>query len=96
MTAPKEAQVQTLMMFIVKYVVSNKNKGLILSPKVKWTIVLKFKVHIISNPDQTKNPDNCRSISGGKVFLNGMPKASCSVTHKFAMFSVTHAKLQQA
>jgi hypothetical protein len=39
------------------------------------------------------SPDDCRSVSGGKVFMNDVPISFRSVTQKFVMFSVTEAEI---
>ena len=88
MTAPKEAHVRAL-----KYVVSTENRGLVLSPKERWSSKHKFKIHGRLDLDYAMNPDDRRSISGGRVFINGAPIASRSVTQKFVMLSMTEAEI---
>jgi hypothetical protein len=39
------------------------------------------------------NPNECRSISDGRVFVNCALIAFCSVTQIFVMLSVTEAKI---
>jgi hypothetical protein len=39
------------------------------------------------------NPDDCRSISGERVFVNDVPISFCRVTQKFVILSVTEAKI---
>jgi hypothetical protein len=94
MTVPREAHVRALMM-LTKYVVSTAKGGLLLAPKEKWSIRHKFKVHSRSDSDYPMNSSNRRSISGGRVFMNGMPIVFHSVTQKFVMLSMTKPKLQQ-
>ena len=58
----------------------------------RWSIGHKFKVHSGSDSNYATNPDNSRSVSGGRVFVNGVPIAFCSATQKFVMLSVTKPK----
>ena len=37
--------------------------------------------------------DDCRSISGGRVFMNGAPTSFCSAMEKFVTLSVTEADI---
>ena len=43
--------------------------------------------------DYATNPDDSRSVSGGRVFVNGVAISFCSVTQKFVMLSVTEAEI---
>ena len=42
--------------------------------------------------DYATNPDDCRSVSCGRVFLNNAPVTFWSATHKFVTFSVMEAE----
>jgi len=39
------------------------------------------------------NPDDCRNISGGRVFVNDAPMSFRSAMHKFVMVSMTQTKI---
>ena len=43
--------------------------------------------------DYAMNLDDCRSISGGRVFVNGELISFCSATQKFVMLSMTEAEI---
>ena len=70
-----------------------KNKGLVLTPKDLWSTGYLFKTHGRSDSDYTTNSDDHKSISGGGVFVNGMPICFRSVTQKFVTLSVTEAEI---
>ena len=44
MTAPREAHVRALMT-LIRYMISNRDRGLVLAPKEIWSLEHKFKVH---------------------------------------------------
>ena len=92
MTAPREAHVRALMV-LIKYIMSTKNRGLVLLPKQHWSPEYKFKVHGQLDSDYATNPDNRRSISGGRVFVNGAHVLFHGATQKFVMLSVNEAKI---
>ena len=52
-----------------------------------------FKIHGRSKSDYATNPDDRRSISGGRVFANCRPICFRSVTQKFVTLSVTEAEI---
>jgi hypothetical protein len=91
MTAPREAHDRALMM-LIKYIVLTENRGLVLSLKERWSSGYKFKRHGWLDSDYATNPDDYRSISDGRVFVNGAPIAFHSVTQNFVMLSMTKAK----
>ena len=59
----------------MKYIVATKNRGLVLSPDTMWNggVDVEFEIHVRSDSDYVANIDDRRSISGGRVFLNGAP-----------------------
>jgi len=79
MTLPRKAHVRALMMCI-KYIVSTENRGLLFSLKERWSIGYEFKIHGRLGLDYSMNPNNDRSISGVRVFVNGVLIAFRSVT----------------
>ena len=92
MTVPRGAHVCALMT-LVKYVTHTKDRGLVLVPKDLWTTGYSFKIHGRSDSNYTTNPDDHRSILGGRVFVNSMPICFRSVTQKFVTLSVTEAEI---
>ena len=64
-----------------------------IAPRDLWSTGYKFKIHGRLDSDYTTNPDDHRSISGGRVFVNGVPISSRSITQKFVTLSVTEAKI---
>ena len=92
MTAPREAHVRAHMT-LIRYVISTENRGLVLTPKEKWSPKYKFKIHGRSDSDYATNPDDCSSISGGRVFVNSAPISFRSAMQKFVTLSVTEAEI---
>ena len=92
MTVPREAHV-CARMTLIKYVTHRKDRGLVLAPKDLWSTGYSFKIHGRSDSDYTTNPDDHRSNSGGRVFVDNVPKVFRSVTQKFVMLSVTEAEV---
>ena len=92
MTVPREAHVRTLMT-LIKYVTHTKQRGLVLAPKDLWSTEYSFNIHGRSDSNHATNPHDRRSISGGRVFVNGMPICFRSVTQKFVTLSVTEAEI---
>ncbi len=92
MTAPREAHVRALMT-LLKYVTHTKERGLVIAPKDMWNTGYKFRIHGRSDSDYATNPDDRRSVSGGRVFVNDVPISFRSVTQKFVMLSVTEAEI---
>ena len=82
------------LMTLMKYVVSTRNRGLVLPPKALWDSGQNFKFEIWGrlDSDYATNPDDQRSVSGGRVFLNGAPVTFRSATQKFVTLSVTEAE----
>ena len=92
MIVPREAHVQALMT-LIRYMISTRDRGLVLAPKEIWSPKHKFTIHRRSDSDYATNPDDHRSISGGRVFVDNVPILFRSVTQKFVMLSVTEAKI---
>ena len=80
-------------MTLIRYVISNENRGLVLAPKEIWSPEHKFKIHGRSDSDYAMNLDDCRSISGGRVFVDNAPISFRSVTQKCVMLSVMEVKI---
>jgi len=80
-------------MTLIRYVISTENRGLALAPKEKWSPLYKFKIHGRSDSDYATNPDDLRSISSGRVFVNGAPISFRSAMQKFVTLSVMEAKI---
>jgi hypothetical protein len=78
-------------MALIGLVISTTNRGLVLSPKETWSPDHKFKIHGQLDSCAT-NPDDHRSISGGKVFVNEALMSFCSTTQKFVTLSIMEAK----
>ncbi len=57
-----------------------------------WGTGYKFKIHGRSDSDYATNPDDRRSISGGRVFVNDVPISFQSITQKFVTLSVMEAE----
>ncbi len=64
-----------------------------IAPKEMWSAGYKFKIHGRSDSDYATNPDDRRSILGGRVFVNDVPISFQSVTQKFVTLSVTEAEI---
>ena len=73
--------------------ISTENRGLVLAPKENWSPEYEFKIHGRSDSDYATNPDDHRSISGGRVFMNGAPLSFRSTMQKFVTLSVMEAKI---
>jgi hypothetical protein len=58
-----------------------------------WSAGYKFKIQARLDSDYATNPDDCRSISGGQVFMNDIPITFRSVTQKFVTLSVTEEEI---
>ena len=80
-------------MTLIRDRISTENRGLVLPPKEKWSPKYKFKIHGRSDSDYATNPDDRRSISGGRVFVNDVPISFRSATQKFVTLSVTEAEI---
>jgi hypothetical protein len=79
MTASREAHVRTLKT-LIKYITHTKHRGLRIPPRDMWRAGYKFKLHVTSDSDYATNPDNHRSILGGRVFVNDIPISFRSIT----------------
>ena len=64
-----------------------------ISPKDMWSAGYKFKLHGRSDSNYATNPDDCRSISGCRVFVNDVPISFRSITQKFVILSMTEAEI---
>ena len=92
MTAPREAHVCALMT-LIKYVTHTRHQGLLIVPKDMWRADYKFKIHGRSDSHYATHPDDCRSISGGRLFENDIPISFQSITQKIMMLSVKEAEI---
>ena len=65
-----------------------------LSPDTVWngSKEFKFTIHGRSDSDYAGNKDDRISVSGGRVFLNGVPVTFRSTTQKSVMLLVTEAE----
>ena len=80
-------------MTLIRYMISTRDRGLVLAPKEMWSPKHKFNVHGRLDSDYAMNHNDCRSISGGRVFVDNIPILFRSVTQKFVTLSVTEAKI---
>ena len=86
------------MLRCMKYCVDRPNSGLVLQPYVLWDgdPKTKFIVAGRSDYDYAKEPITHRSVSGGRVMLNGAPVRFRSSMQKIVALSVTEAELYEA
>ena len=93
MQSPRPAHVKALNT-LIRYLMSTPNHGLTLEPDSVWKGEedFEFVIHGRSDSDYTTNTDDRRSVSGGRVFLNGAPIIFRSATQKFVTLSVTEAE----
>ena len=93
MVAPKTVHVKALQT-LMKYIVATKNRGLVLSPDTVWngSKEFKFTIHGRLDSDYAGNTDDRRSVSGGRVFLNGAPVTFRSATQKSVTLSVIESE----
>ena len=63
------------------------------SPKEIWNPEYKLKIHGKSDSDYAMNPDDCRSISGKRIFVNNITISFRSATQKFVTLLVPEAKI---
>ena len=82
------------LLHLIKYVVTTKNRWLVLKPSRIWNgdKDFKFKISGRLDSDYTANTDNQRSVSGGRIFLESAPVIHRSATQKFVTLSVTEAE----
>ena len=82
------------MKMLMKYVVTTKNRGLVLAPDTVRDGSREFQIRIggRSNSDYAANMDDRRSVLGGRVFVNEAPATFRSATQKFVTLSVTEAE----
>ena len=83
------------MLRCMKYCVDRPKCGLVLQQDVLWGGNPKtpFIVSRRSDSVYAKEPITCRSVSGGRVMLNGAPVRFRSSTQKTVALSVTEAEL---
>ena len=89
---PREDHVCTLMT-LVQNITHTRNRGLVLASKELWSTKYRFKIHGESDSDYATNPDDCRSISGGRVFVNVTSISFHSITQRFVTLSATEAEI---
>ena len=82
------------LLHLIKYVVTTKNRGLVIKPNRIWNGYkeFKFKISGRSDSDYAVNTDDRRSVSGGRTFLESAPVIHRSATQKFVTLSVTEAE----
>ncbi len=70
---------------LMRYLVNTKNRGLELAPTRLWdgSSDFEFIIHGRSDSDYAANTDDRRSVSGGRVFLEGAPAMFRSSTQRF-------------
>ncbi|KAL7527057.1 hypothetical protein ACHAWF_002020, partial [Thalassiosira exigua] len=93
MSAPNATHMEALQR-LMHYVTSTGNRGLELTPDRAWddSKDFKFRIKGRSDADYATNPDDRRSVSGGRVFLEGCPESFRSATQKFVCLSVTESE----
>ena len=71
-----------------------KNRGLVFSPDTVWngSKESEFTIHGRSDSDYDGNTYDRRSVSRGRVFLNGAPVTFRSTTQKSVMLLATEAE----
>ncbi len=92
-SAPRKVHMKALL-YLIKHIVRTKNRGLVLKPNGIWNGNKDFKFRIggRSDSDYTSNTDDRRSMSGGRIFLEGAPVNQRSATQKFVTLLVTEAE----
>ena len=80
-------------MTLIRYMISTRDRGLVLVPMEIWSPEHKFKVHGRLDSDHATNPNGCRSISRGRVFKDNVPLLFRSAKQKFVILSVTEAEI---
>eukprot|EP01082_Thalassiosira_pseudonana_P000277 g29.t1 g29 contig1:64548-67487(+) len=80
--------------WLIHYVISTRNRGLVLEPDRVWDGSSKFKFRIGGRADSNyaANEDDRRSVTGGRVRLEGCPVTFRSATQRFVTLSVTEAE----
>ena len=66
---------------------------MVLALKDIWSLDYKFKIHGRSDSDYATNPNDHRSFSGGRAFVNNIPISFRSATQKFVTLSVMEAEI---
>eukprot|EP01082_Thalassiosira_pseudonana_P003604 g3149.t1 g3149 contig12:1513564-1518213(-) len=80
--------------WLIQYVISTRNRGLVMEPDRVWDGSSKFKFRIGGRADSNyaANEDDRRSVSGGRLRLEGCPVTFRSATQRFVTLSVTEAE----
>ena len=78
---------------LLKYIVSTENSELVLSLKERWSIIDEFKMYGWLDLDNSMNPNDCRSLSDGRVFVDGALITFCSVTQIFVILPLTETEI---
>jgi hypothetical protein len=79
---------------LMHYVVSTKERGLVIAPERIWdgSADFLFRIHGRSDSEYAANTDDRRSVSGARVFVEGAPVVFRSATQRFVTLSVTEAE----
>ena len=93
MSAPRLAHEKALQ-HLMRYVVSTPERGLVLTPNRVWdgSKDFEFEIHGRSDSDYATNPDDRKSCTGARTFLEGCPVMFKSATQKTVTLSVTEAE----
>ena len=93
MSAPRLAHMEA-MKYLMRYIVSTKNRGLVLAPDTVWdgSGEFLFRIHDRSDSDYAANTDDRRSVSGGRVFLTKAPVTFRRAMQKLVTLSVMEAE----
>ena len=93
MSAPRLAHEKALG-YLMKYLVETPNRGLVIFPDYIWDGSKDFKhvIHGRSDSDYAHCTNDRRSVSGGRIFVNGAPDMVRSSTQKTVTISVTEAE----
>lgn len=92
MTAPRPAH-QKALEHLMRYLVSTKNRGLVIAPSRVWNCEpdFEFRIHGRSDSDYATNPDDRRSVSGSRVFVEDAPVIFRSAMQRTVTLSVTES-----
>jgi hypothetical protein len=93
MSAPRVPHMKALT-HLIHYVTSTPERGLVLKPNRVWNGDKDFEWVIGGRSDSNyaSNVDDRRSVTGGRVLLNGSPVTFRSATQRFVTLSVTEAE----
>jgi hypothetical protein len=80
---------------VMEYFVETKDRGLLLTPDVKWNGDPEFKLAIcgISDSDFAKDPETRKSVSRNSTFLCGAPVIQRGTMQRVVALSVMEAEL---